>query len=555
MTRLAADVLIVGAGPTGLTMALELALHNISFRIIEKSPTPSDKSRALVIHPRSLELLNRHGLAETLVQESTVGTGARVYVNKKQTMEMDFSDLGFENTAYPRPIWISQADTESILASHLEATYGGVIERGAVASEINQDDTGADVIISKDDQSESFRFRYVVGCDGAHSAVRHAAGMSFEGAPYPQDFILCDAHLEWDRAKDGAKPLTVFLGPTGLLVMFPMKEDTVRLVASRPSDVLNGRDPGSDPTVDDFKTLISKMIPGEVELHDVFWLASFRLHHRGVDTYRKKRLFVAGDAAHIHSPAGGQGMNTGIQDAVNLGWKLAHVIYRERDGKKTKDHWLDSYDEERRRVGMHLLNGTDRIFGYGSSTNYFWVMWRNFVATWVLPRMLSTRERRGTAFRFISQLGIRYRFSPITRASNGTLLVKGGDRAPDSKVRLRSGEEKWLSQLCEGEKHHLILFSGLKARSMKLDEMDAILARFDEIFSKSAFTDTKTHKVYASSVQHESGLSDVEDKLHGVFGFQAPGVVFLRPDGYVACIDFISQVKECIQWVKEYCDE
>lgn len=546
-------MLIVGAGPTGLTMALELALHNVSFRIIEKSATPSGKSRALVIHPRSLELLSRHGLAETLVQQSTIGTGSRVYVNKKQIMEFDFGDLGFENTAFPAPIWISQADTESTLAAHLESKYGVTIERAAVASEINQDDSGVDVVITKDGGSERVRFGYVIGCDGAHSAVRRAAGLSFEGAPYPQDFILCDARLKWDQAKEGAKPLTTFLGATGILVLFPMKQDTVRLVASRPPHILKGREPGADPTLGDFQDIVDQMVPGEAELHDPVWLASFRLHHRGVDSYRKKRLFVAGDAAHIHSPAGGQGMNTGIQDAVNLGWKLAHVVSRERQGQSVREDWLDSYDEERRRVGMHLLQGTDRIFGYGASTNFFWIMWRNFLVTWVVPYLMSTRERRAVAFRFISQLGIRYRFSPITRAARGTPLVKGGNRAPDGKVRLPNGEEKWLSQLCDGDRHHLILFSGTGGRSIQPDKVDTIAAQFKEIFSQTGLSNTEIHKVYSTGVEHVSDLSDVEDKLHGAFGFQEAGIVLLRPDNYVACIDFASQLQEFVQWVNDYC--
>lgn len=312
MATQSVDVLIVGAGPTGLTMALELALLDIPFRIIEKQTTPSDKSRALVIHPRSLELLRRHGLAETIVERSTVGTGARIYINKKKTVEFSIDDLGFQNTAFPAPIWISQAETESILASHLESTYDVAIERGAVASEITQDDSGVNITITKNDHTEHLRCSYVIGCDGAHSAVRHGAGLSFEGAPYPQDFILCDAHMRWELADEETKPLTGFFGPTGILMMFPMQDGAVRLVASRPPDILKDGDPDVDPTLDDFRAIVAKMAPGNVELSDPIWLARFRLHHRAVSTFRTKRLFLAGDAAHIHSPAGGQGMNTGI---------------------------------------------------------------------------------------------------------------------------------------------------------------------------------------------------------------------------------------------------
>ena len=552
MATQAADVLIVGAGPTGLTMALELALHNVSFRIIEKSPTASDKSRALVVHPRSLELLNRHGLAEKLVQESTVATGLRVYVRKKQTFLLDFYDLGFDNTAFPRPVFVSQASTESVLASHLESTYGVKVERDAVAEDITQDDSGVDVTITKDGSSERLRFNYVVGCDGAHSSVRHAAALEFEGAPYQQDFVLCDAHLRWDQDEGASKFLSVFLGSAGILVMFPIKHDLVRIVANRPPEMLEGRDPAADPTLENFNELISQRVPGKVELHDPVWLASFRLHHRSADTYRKKRLFVAGDAAHIHSPAGGQGMNTGIQDAINLGWKLARVVHRDKQGKTTGEEWLDSYNDERRRVGMHLLNGTDRIFEYGASTSYWWILWRNFLATWVLPYIIGTRENRARAFRFISQLGIRYRFSPITRASMGTLRVKGGDRAPDNKVKTADGKEKWLSELCEGDKHHLVLFSGTRLDKDQSNKFDAISTRFRDVFSQIDSDNTKVHQIYASGLTYDSGFSDVKDKLHKSFGFQDPGIALIRPDAYIACIDFASQQEELVQWITEY---
>lgn len=552
MATQSVDILIVGAGPTGLTMALELALLDIPFRIIEKEATPSDKSRALVIHPRSLELLRRHGLAETIVERSTVGTGARIYVNKKKTVEFNIEDLGFENTAFPAPIWISQAETEAILASHLESTYDVTIERSAVASEITQDDTGVNVTITKHEQKEHIRCSYVIGCDGAHSAVRRAAGLSFEGGPYPQDFILCDAHMRWNLADEEAKPLTGFFGPTGILVMFPMQNGAVRLVASRPPDILKDSDPDADPTLDNFRAIISQMVPGEVELSDPIWLARFRLHHRAVSTFRSSRLLLAGDAAHIHSPAGGQGMNTGIQDAINLAWKLAHVISKERHGQKASGDWLDSYSQERHRVGMHLLKETDRLFEYASSTNYLWLMFRNFAASWILPWLVGSRERRAGLFRFVSQLGIRYRFSPLVRASKGTSTVKGGDRAPDGWVKTPDGEEMWFLEMLRGDRHHLVLFSGTGPRRATPEDMESAHKRFWEVFATSSFCETDMHSVYAADAGAGPHLSDVENKVHKTYGFEGPGYVFIRPDGYVACIDSAPQLKEMLEWVRVY---
>lgn len=553
MATQTADVLIVGAGPTGLTMAIELALHGIPFRIIERHTTPSDKSRALVIHPRSLELLRRHGLAETIVERSTVGSGARIYINKKKTVEFDIDDLGFENTAFLAPIWISQAETESILASHLESTYDVTIERGAAATEITQDDAGVDVAIAKDSQTEHVRCSYVIGCDGAHSVVRHAAGLSFEGAAYQQDFVLCDTRMEWDLAEQGAaKPLSGFFGPTGILVMFPMQDGVVRLVASRPPDILKGSDPDADPTLDDFRTIIDKMVPGNVELYDPIWLARFRLHHRAVPAFRTNRLLLAGDAAHIHSPAGGQGMNTGIQDAINLAWKLAHVMEKERHGQKASEEWLDSYNEERHRVGMHLLKETDRLFEYASSTNYFWLIFRNFAASWILPWMVSSQERRARLFRFVSQLGIRYRFSSVVRASKGTSTVKGGDRAPDGRVRTPDGEEKWFLEMFRGDRHHFVLFSGTGAHRATPEDMDSMHNRFWDVFAACGFCETDLHALYASEADAGPHFSDVENKLHKIYGFERPGFVFIRPDGYVACIDSAPHLEEVMEWVKAY---
>src|SRR5436190_13547878 len=310
------DVLIIGAGPTGGMLALELAMQSVSFRIIDGEPVRSDKSRALVVQPRTLELLDRHGIARELAELGEIAKGARIFVNKKLAVQFDLDDLGFDDTAFPAPVFISQADTETFLDDALER-YGHTVDRSLTAEKLEQDDTGVTVQLrGADGIEQQVRCRYVVGCDGAHSIVRHSANLNFEGAAYPQDFILADVHLQWDHPIDR---LTMFMGQT-LLLGFPLRDGIFRLIGSRPG----GLDKHAEPTLEDFQKIFAQLAPGNAQLVDPVWISRFRLHHRGVNCYRAGRLFVSGDAAHVHSPAGGQGMNTGMQDSVNLGWKLAH---------------------------------------------------------------------------------------------------------------------------------------------------------------------------------------------------------------------------------------
>ncbi len=536
------DILIVGAGPTGTMLALELALQGVSFRIIDSAPTRSDKSRALVIQPRTLELLARHGIAHDIIALGNVGTGARLFVNKKLAAELDLSDLGFDDTAFPLPLWISQADTEHFFDAALQR-HGRIVERPCTAEEIEQDDTGVTVTLRHglDGGEERIRAKYVVGCDGAHSAVRHAAQLTFEGSAYPQDFLLADLHLDWSSHPEGDSRLNIFMGQ-GMLIGFPLKGGLFRLVFSSTGRKLTaGED--AEPTLEDFRKAWSEMAPGEAVLRDPVWMSRFMLHHRGVDSYRSRRIFVAGDAAHIHSPAGGQGMNTGIQDAVNLGWKLAAVLRGETDAKL-----LDTYDTERRRIGEHLLQGTDRAFQYGSSVNPVFIFLRNFLIPWVVPWAFSDRGRRAKMFRFISELGIRYRHSSIVGTSSKYKgRLRGGDRAPDGTLQSSDGPLSMLG-LCTGPTHHFILFSGTGSEAAD----DAALQLFADSFLKTSVDWVKTHKIFAKKSLGGSGYFEEKGQLHARYGFVEPGYVLVRPDGYIAHIGPLSAINDLQAWSKCY---
>ena len=528
------DVLIVGAGPTGGMLALELAMQGVSFRIIDSAPVRSDKSRALVLHSRTLELLSRHGIVEELIKLGRLTMGIRVFANKKFVFEMDINDIAFKDSMFSAPLMISQAETEHFLDKEL-LKYGKSVERPVAAEILEQDEEGVNAWLRHGDGTEEqVHCKYVVGCDGAHSIVRKAAGLKFDGAAYPQDFILADVHLKWDHRDS----LTIFVGGYGFMAMFPMKDGVFRLVCTRPGHINDE----SEPTIKDFEEILAAVAPGEPELFDPTWISRFRLHHRNVHNYRAGRMFLAGDAAHIHSPAGGQGMNTGMQDAANLGWKLATVIRGEKG-----DSLLDSYNIERHKVGENLLRGTDRIFEFMATTNPIFLYLRNTLVPWVIPWALKNRSRRTNRFRFISQLGIRYRHSPIVgAASTYKGALHGGDRAPDGKLESVLGQITVLRQ-CTGATHHLILFSGTGAAAVNDEILQSAVADFLE----ERLSWVKAHKILNDPSPTESTYADPEGDIHELYGFKEPSYVLIRPDGYISFIGPLSTMDELRVWVSD----
>ncbi|KAK3903407.1 FAD binding domain-containing protein [Staphylotrichum tortipilum] len=574
MTQHDCDVLVVGAGPVGTALALELALHGVSFRIIDRLPARNQNSRALVIQPRTLELLNRHGAADTIVRRGRILRGGSIYINQKFVAGFDLDDLGTTDTEFPLPLNISQAETEAFLDECL-AKYSLAVERPVSATSIIQDADGVTTILLLPDgkTTQTVRSKYIIGCDGAHSAVRHASQkMTFPGAPYPQEFILCDVHLS-----DSSLPmhrLTLHLSATNILATFPISDQTVRVIASRsahssPSTTTTATteettDLPSLPSLQSFFTSITP--PGSGTLSPPVWLARFRLHHRCVSRYRDARLFVAGDAAHIHSPAGGLGMNAGIQDAVNLGWKLALALSLQREGKgQAAEGVLDTYDLERRPVGVALLRGTDRLFSFVSDPSRWWVPVRNVVLRRVLPWATRSKARRGFVFRFISQLGVNYRgTSRIVGGEGGGGWwfgggggVKGGDRLLDGKVERCGGEggETSLQRVCVGAPHHLLLFAGCGEGGKGV--LDGVAERV----VKACYAEVQVHYI-AYGAEGPAGpdgegegewYADVEGRLHGKFGFgKKAGYVLVRPDGYVAHIGPLANLDRFVLFLDGY---
>jgi len=413
-------VVIVGAGPTGLTLAVQLLAAKIPFRLIDAAPTPVHESRALAIQARTLEVLERDGIASRLVERGD--TARLIAMHGTRTVTLPLFDGAQAATKYPFLLFISQAQTEQILAEHL-AQHGFTIERGTTLVGLDQRADHVVLTLDTANGAESLQAEYVIGCDGAHSAVRRLSGIEFAGKGFPQTFAIAD--LEVDGAEPG--PVHAYVAEAGILFLFPLGEPASwRLLAMLPTDA------SEQPNLSELQSVVDSYAGANaLHLHDPVWLTDFRVQSRRARRFRNRRVLLAGDAAHIHSPAGAQGMNTGIQDATNLGWKLAQVLH----GRARVD-LLDTYEAERLPIAAGVLRMTNRLFGMATTSNSL----IKFVRPRVAPAALSLLRRLGwlrdLGFRTVSQLGITYRRSGLARSAKSRRLqgLRAGDRLPPFPV-------------------------------------------------------------------------------------------------------------------------
>ena len=334
------DVLIVGAGPTGLTLAASLVKRGIATTVVDRQAAGSNTSRAAVVNARSLEVLEDLDVARRLVKEGiqapifTIRDGARTLI------PIDFSTLP---TEYPYSLMVPQSTTERLLSDRL-VELGGSVVRPKTLTSVEQDAHG---VTATFDDGDTVRARYVVGADGIHSKVREQAGIDFEGGQYEESFLLADVRLTGDAPAD---EVILYWATAGLTVVAPLPGDVYRIVAPV-------QDAPENPSAPYVQEILDSRGPGKGRMivTDVIWGSRFRIHHRVADTYRAGRLLLAGDAAHVHSPAGGQGMNLGIQDAVALSEALAGVL----DGGP--DSLLDEYSAARRPIARDVVTMTDRL--------------------------------------------------------------------------------------------------------------------------------------------------------------------------------------------------
>ncbi|MFI9406130.1 FAD-dependent monooxygenase [Nocardia sp. NPDC052316] len=341
------SVLIVGAGPAGLTAAITLADAGVDFVLLDRLAEGANTSRAAVVHARTLEVLNELGIAEELIAKGIVVPRFTVHDGARTLATIRFDGLP---TPYPYTLMTPQDTTEAVLLARLRKAGGDVRRPYQVTRLVNENDGVTVEYTDGDGASGTLRADYVIGADGMHSVVREQAGIEFAGDTYPASFVLADVQMDWPIARN---EVALHLSPEGVTVVAPLpdaaEQNRYRVVATLD-------DAPEHPTRDDIQTVLDTRGPGgDIKVREVLWSSRFRVHHRVAAHYRAGRILLAGDAAHVHSPAGGQGMNTGIQDAATLGPLLTRVLAGE------PDTLLDTYETTRRPIALGVVAFTDRM--------------------------------------------------------------------------------------------------------------------------------------------------------------------------------------------------
>src|SRR5262244_180721 len=321
MTTINTDVLIIGAGPTGLSLACQLLRYGIDFVIVEKKEAITPYSKAIGVHARTLEIFDQIGLAAQAVAQGTLAQRARLLVDGEVRGELEFGDVGKGMSAFPLVLMLEQSKTERLLYEYLQSYRKQVLWRTELQS-FSQDASGVVAQVKTgEDASQTITARYIVGCDGPGSMVRHCLGLTFEGSTFERVFYVADAHVDWQFSHDS---LHVCFSPDSFVVFFPLEgEKRYRIVGVFPEEF--NKDEG-DILYEEIEARIKNESKLDLDIHDVEWFSTYKVHVRHVNKFSAGRGFVAGDSAHVHTPAGAQGMNTGIQDGYNLAWKMALVI-------------------------------------------------------------------------------------------------------------------------------------------------------------------------------------------------------------------------------------
>jgi len=463
------DVLVVGAGPTGLSLALQLHATGARVLVIDRRDNPFRPSRALVLHPRTLEVLHPLGMADALVERGEVAASAVLHVGDR-AVDVALSDTGIGDSAYPHLLFLRQAEVETALREELARLEVPLLWDHELVR-LAQDATGVRAVVTTGVQAPlEVRARYLVGCDGSGSTVRKLLGIGYDGGSYRESVLLADVDVCSELPAGQAH---VFVGARGLAFLFAVGELAEwRLLAARTVDQPQ---PTAQPTRTDVQRLLDEFTSGRVTVSHLAWVDDLPMQHRLASRYRSGRVFLCGDAAHVHSPAAAQGMNTGIQDACNLGWKLALAVR----GAIAAEPLLDSYEEERRPAARRGILMTSLAFWGEAADRLPLRLLRGRVAPLVapaVPHLLSRPRLLSPGMRVLTGLHLHYRHSSVMlegspRPRRGP---RPGERMPDATVR-HEGREVRLHALMARPGFHLVVYG--EGADDELADLDPELLR------------------------------------------------------------------------------
>ena len=505
-------VVIVGAGPTGVLLAIELARRGVEVRVLDKQPSRSRESRAIGIHARTLEVFHQLGLIEEFLELGHRVDGLSVHTRARRSVHVRFGGL---DSPYPFLLTLPQDETQRILDQRLE-TLGVTIDRAVNVVDLSHDTDRVELRVQRpgERRERTVLADWVVGCDGARSLVRRRLGVSFDGEDYAQDWLMAEARIDPSLA---ANHFHVFAYTPQPLPVFPLPSGRWRLFL--PQVPNRSRAERQAPDMEEIERLVAGRGPADMRLTDPSLLAAFRCYRRSTEIMRSGRVLVAGDAAHVHSPAGGQGMNTGLHDAFNLGWKLALVAQRQ-----SPLALLDTYQAERAPIAAGVLALTHalvRTFAIESRRKR-WLRDRALPALMAIP----TAERRYTTR--LAQLSHNYRGGPLAPTTPRTIgrPIAPGDRLPNVTGLQLDRKPAWTLDLLGSPLHTLFVLTGTRADRGAARDAVARLGRFTALVQLITITPPAgSRDPFAVSDPHLAA----HRRCHAHHG----RLLLVRPDGYL----------------------
>ncbi|MGW2668057.1 FAD-dependent monooxygenase [Streptomyces sp. NPDC001272] len=489
-------ILVVGAGPVGLTAALELARRGVPVRIVDRLAEPTTESRAIVVHARSLEMFERLGLVDELIRAGVRTTGMEMHADGEVVARIA---LDLVDSPFPYSVTVAQTETERILTEAL-AGHGVRVEREVTLTGLTQDEHGVRVVLEHaDGRRETAGTGWLVGADGGHSQTRKLVGSALAGKFKGEKFLMGDVDADHDF--DPHSMYTFFSPHDGPLLVFPMEGDRLRLIANIPTDERR------TATREWLQQVVDERAGRPVRIRDSRWLTLFEVHHAQVPEYRVGRVLLAGDAAHVHSPAGGQGMNTGIQDAHNLAWKLALV-----STGQAGPALLDSYHAERHPVGAQVIRFAATLTRVATLAHPVAQKLRNkgmHLLTGLAPVRQAMADRT-------EETAVAYRRSPIVVRSRGGGDLHAGDHLP------AAGGPELRAALAAAHEHVLLTVA---ADGSAPAPVDGVTAR--HLLIGAAAT---------GRTGYDAAFPDPDSRAAARYGLPDGGRIMVRPDGYVAAI-------------------